>query len=106
MVEFQRWSHATPNPDSPSISDILQNIPKGEVARDIESRVPNSIETKEEAMALRWALDYHIPLSIVRENDYPWILVPYERLVTSGEAEVRRIFEFIGEPPHPRRSST
>jgi hypothetical protein len=98
MMEFGKWGHATPNQDSPSLSHVLESLPTSVVDR-VRDRLPESVDTKEEALALRWALDYHIPFYLHEESGHPWILVPYERLVSSGKEEVERIFEFLGERP-------
>lgn len=98
MKEFGKWSHATPDPNSPSQEDVLASLPPY-IVDSVRDRLPKSIETKEEVLALRWALDYHIPFYTHREFGYPWILVPYERLVAARKEEVARIFEFLGERP-------
>lgn len=54
--------------------------------------------TPEEKLAVTWCLDHYIPLS--EETPHPWLLVSYERLVTDGEAEMRRIYDMIAcDPP-------
>jgi hypothetical protein len=100
MCEFRRWSHATPDRSFPSLDHVLEGVPS-HVVDQVQDRLPESIDTKEEALALRWALDYHIPFYLNREYGYPWILVPYERLVASGETEVKRVFNFLEECPPP-----
>lgn len=45
----------------------------------------------EEILALRWCMRYFVPLAL--EQPFPFVLVCYERLVRSGESEIKRLFE-------------
>jgi hypothetical protein len=38
-----------------------------------------------------WCLDHYVPLIQHADGAYPWILVPYERMVTQGREELRRV---------------
>lgn len=73
-----------------------------ELADEIRDRVPTPIENKKEALALRSAVDYYIPLHFHSDFGHPWILVPYERLVSSEKQEIKRIFQYVGTQPPPQ----
>ena len=47
-------------------------------------------------LATIWCLDHYIPLLFHAEDDCPWTLVPYERLVAFGEEELQRLMDAIG----------
>ncbi|MCS4122723.1 hypothetical protein [Salinibacter ruber] len=83
MQRYGNWAYATLTPDAPSFSHIEKALPDV-LVNDIRSRLPNLPTSKEEMLALRWALDYYIPFFVHRDAGHPWILVPYERLVASG----------------------
>jgi hypothetical protein len=42
-----------------------------------------------------WCLDHYVPLIHHADGDYPWVLVPYERMVTRGREELRRVTETL-----------
>ena len=56
----------------------------------------DGLTTREEILAAMWALDHYLPLVAHAKNHFPWILVPYERLVTRGRAEVERVVDALG----------
>lgn len=91
MQRYGNWAYVTPTPDTPSLASIANGLPDDFVA-DIRNRLPAPLTSKEDMLALRWALDYYIPFFVHRDAGYPWILVPYEQLVTSGSEELRRLF--------------
>lgn len=53
------------------------------------------VETLPEALAAKWSLDHYVPLIHHAREEHPWILVPYERLVTQGQNELRRITDAL-----------
>ena len=55
--------------------------------------IVNSVQTREEALAVDWCIDYAVPLAA--EKPHPWILVTYEKLVREGEKELQRLFNAI-----------
>ena len=59
--------------------------------RDEFELVLENIETRTEALATMWCLDHYVPLIQHADGVYPWILVPYERMVTQGREELRRV---------------
>jgi hypothetical protein len=91
--------------------DYLQ----GENAREIaapEGGLPKSLQdpfepvlenitTKTQALATLWCLDHYIPLVLHAEKGYPWILVPYERLLAHGHDELLRVTESVGVTATP-----
>lgn len=95
MQRYGNWAYATPTPDAPSFSHIEEGLPD-DIVDDIRSRLPHLPTSKEEMLALRWALDYYIPFFVHRDAGYSWTLVPYERLVASGPEELRRLFRRLG----------
>jgi hypothetical protein len=71
--------------------------------RYVRSHLPHlaarvdALRHEEEARALTWALDQHVPLaSPLRDR---WLLLPYERMVTRGEAELGRVCAHLGLEP-------
>jgi hypothetical protein len=42
-------------------------------------------------LATMWCLDHYVPLIHHADASYPWVLVPYERMVRRGREELRRI---------------
>lgn len=60
-----------------------------ESLQDVFRPILDRVSTHVKVLATLWCLDQHLPL--VHHNSYPWILVPYERLVTCGRKELRRV---------------
>lgn len=94
-------------PDTPPYYDILPT--KKGVLRDASEIVGSdstileklkNIETKEEILAASWCLDNYIPLN--HSKPYPWTTVFYEKLISEGKEEMKRIFESICENEIPR----
>jgi hypothetical protein len=48
-----------------------------------------------EVLAVHWCLDHYVPLLQHAEEGFPWVLVPYERLVTQGIEELRRVTDAL-----------
>jgi hypothetical protein len=59
--------------------------------QEVFGPVLRRIETKVEVLATMWCLDHYVPLVHHASGMYPWVLVPYERMVTRGHEELRRI---------------
>lgn len=78
---------------SPSDGHSFQ-VPKE--LQDKFGSVLASIKTKLDEMVAIWCLDYYIPLIHYAPQGYPWVLVPYERLVTRRTEEVSRILNSLG----------
>lgn len=54
------------------------------------------VKTWEELLASSWCMDtYHI---VSVSKNPPWVLVPYEKLVTSGEPVLKSLLSFYGLP--------
>jgi hypothetical protein len=53
------------------------------------------IETRTEALATLWCIDHYVPLVQHADGSYPWMLVPYERLVARGREELRRMADAL-----------
>jgi len=58
------------------------------------------IRTREEVLAFEWALQTYIPLH--QTKPHPWCLTSYERLVTNGPEELRRLFQYLDQPIPPK----
>lgn len=95
MQKYGAWYYATPTGAAPSLNHIEEGLPDSLVQK-VRERLPGQPTTKEEMLALRWTLDHYIPFSVHEEAGYPWTLVPYERLVTTGREELERVFGRIG----------
>lgn len=59
----------------------------------------DSLSTRLEVLAAVWCLDYYLPLIEHRDENPPWILMPYERLVTRGEEELERVLDTLNVSP-------
>ena len=100
MKKYGAWYYATPTGEPVRLEHLLEGLPTA-IEQDIRSRVQKPPETKEEMLALRWAIDHYLPFYVHEKSGYPWTLVPYERLVGSGREELDRIFTAFGEEvPH------
>lgn len=53
------------------------------------------LRSEAEIWAMSWGLDHVVPFSLHANGQYPWTLVPYERLVTNGEGELQRLFSYL-----------
>jgi len=58
------------------------------------NRIFERITTLEELLAFEWAIQTLVPLSSPNRR---WEITSYERLVTSGEEELKRLFKYLGE---------
>jgi len=67
-----------------------------ESLRDVFGPVLDRIETQVEVLATMWCLDHYVPLIHHADGLYPWVLVPYERMVRRGREELRRITTALG----------
>jgi hypothetical protein len=59
--------------------------------RDVFGPILERIETQVEALTTMWCLDHYVPLVHHADGPYPWVFVLYERMVTRGRKELRRI---------------
>jgi hypothetical protein len=78
--------------------DINSEKALGQVPDSVRNRFADAlgrVSTRVEMMAVRWCLDYFIPLIEYADRGHPWVLVPYERLVLNGERELRRILSTL-----------
>ena len=67
----------------------------GEISQSVRTQLPDigPLTTSAEIWATVWCVDYFIPLQVhSRRNFYPWMLIPYERIVAQGEKELKRLF--------------
>ena len=59
--------------------------------QDTFAPILDRIDTQVEALATMWCLDHYVPLVHHADGSYPWVLVPYERMVKRGREELRRV---------------
>jgi LPS sulfotransferase NodH len=57
--------------------------------------VLSSLSTTEDVLAAHWCLDQYFPL-YEGASPFPGLIVPYEKLVLDGLAELRRVFNHLG----------
>jgi len=79
----------------PKKEDVLNEIKE---IKMFDSNLINKIQkldATEEILAASWALDNFIPLNY--SKPYPWKTIFYENLVNSGEGELNKIFNHLGQ---------
>jgi hypothetical protein len=74
---------------SPAEQVFGRNLPE-RIRKRFEG-VLSSVDHRYEVLAHLWALDYKIAFFDDQDTIHPWVLVPYERLLTDGTRELRRI---------------
>jgi len=85
----------------------LENLGDSTVDRVFGRNLPTSVrhrfadavsaaDWREEVLAHLWALDYHMAFFGGEDSIHPWVLVPYERLLTQKTDELKRIVEALG----------
>jgi hypothetical protein len=68
-----------------------------ESLRDPFEPILNNLSSRVGVLATHWCLDHYVPLvHHGGDAEPPWVLVPYERLVVEGRAELRRITNALG----------
>lgn len=75
------------------------NVPGGAIPHELYDEFENvldSVSTRAESLAVLWSLDCHIALQNHSQGEWPWILVPYERMLTNGEQELSRLASLLG----------
>jgi hypothetical protein len=55
------------------------------------------VSTPVEILATRWCLNY-LPLITREDNNKKWLTVSYESMLLHRDLELKRIFEFLGQP--------
>ena len=96
-VIASQLAHGGWDPDK-VVHDLDSDAALGEVPSDLRNEfndILSSLETRIDVMTAVWCLDYYIPLIRYADHGYPWILVPYERLVLDGYTEIERIFSYL-----------
>jgi hypothetical protein len=63
--------------------------------RDPFEPIFERIETRTEALATLWCIDHYVPLVHHADGSYPWMLIPYERLVARGREELCRVADAL-----------
>ena len=97
MLQQGAWKESRLRGHGPSRAEqALHGGTLPEALRDPFEPVLERITTQAEVLAVHWCLDHYVPLLQHTEDGYPWALAPYERLVTRGIEELRRITEALG----------
>jgi len=97
MLKHGGWgpAHLENRGDTP-----LEQALGGPIPDELYGRFAPSLEGIEshiDILAHMWALDYHVAL-FGQGRFYPWVLVPYERLVMEKIDELKRILNVLGVP--------
>ncbi|MCS4188215.1 hypothetical protein GGP48_002929 [Salinibacter ruber] len=66
--------------------------------RNVFDPILDRVQTRVQALATMWCLDHYVPLLHHSSGTYPWGLVPYERLLTHGQDELRRVTDSLDVP--------
>lgn len=97
MLQQGAWKESRLRGHGPTRAEqALHGETLPDALRDPFEPVLERITTQVEVLAVHWCLDHYVPLLQHVECGYPWVLAPYERLVTQGEEELRRIAEALG----------
>ncbi|MDQ8184962.1 sulfotransferase [Pelagicoccus sp. SDUM812002] len=95
MLKYGQWDFDFRQRIQESDSPLrLDNLP--DETRSTFEPVVAAVQSLEEMLAAIWALDYYIPLRHIESP--PWLLLPYERLVKRGEAELVRVTHGLDVP--------
>jgi hypothetical protein len=85
--------------ETPADRVLGRNVPV-DLRNQLQSHL-GRIEHRFETLAYMWALDYYLAFFEEPVSTFPWILVPYERLVSQQGKELRRILSALGEDMSP-----
>jgi len=98
MLRYGAWDPARLREQSPVKFQFETSMLEGLPADFVERFGPRLKEVREpyEMMAHLWAMDYHMAFFAQGDGDFPWILVPYERLVSQSRREIDRITRELG----------
>lgn len=98
MLRYGQWEQASVQQRHEEDSALyINHLP--ESVQKVFHPILDRISTHAEVLATLWCLDQH--LSLVHHNSYPWILVPYERLLLHGREELKRIATALGVELNP-----
>ena len=96
MLRYGQWDMWTSefvqkNKHNTSNALCIDHLP--ESVREVFAPIQERVSTPTEILAMMWCLDHYIPL--VHNKIYPWILVPYERLIKNNHKELVRITDAL-----------
>ena len=93
---FTGYSHIIPpfNNRNPTINEIVSEAKKIDFIHDKTLNKLKKLNKIEEVLAVTWCIDNMIPLN---EKKPKWSTIFYEKLVLEGEAELKSLFNRIGE---------
>lgn len=92
MMKYGNW-------DEYQTTISRSTVPGGAIPPELYDEfegVLDSVSTQVECLAVLWSLDYHIALHRHSHEGWPWILVPYERMLTNGGQELSRLASLLG----------
>jgi hypothetical protein len=97
MIRYGQWDKWTPeffhsNRQDPASSVCISQLP--DAVQHVFAPVIERVSTQAEALTVIWCLDHYLPL--IQADNHPWILVPYERLITNSHKELTRITDALG----------
>ena len=96
MLQQGAWKESRLRGHGPSRAEqALHGGSLPEALRDPFEPVLKRITTQTEVLAVHWCLDHYVPLLQHAEEGFPWVLAPYERLVTQGIEELRRVTDAL-----------
>jgi hypothetical protein len=90
QMEHGSWSHISKKNKTAPV-EVFEQYPRLE-------KLYKKLDKLEELLAFEWALQTYVPLMNYRES---WFFTTYEYLLTEGNREVNRLFNYLDEPlPH------
>lgn len=96
MLRHGGWSRNILNEMGDTVEkQVCGNYLPESIKKEFLSKIKKA-DKRYEVLAHIWALDYFIAL-IYDNRKYPWVLIPYERLISKEEEEINRILKSIGE---------
>lgn len=94
MLRHGNWTDASKEGMGPrEFVEPADGLPSS--LRDPFEPILERIENRTEALATLWCIDHYVPLVQQARGSYPWMLVPYERLVARGREELDRVAEAL-----------
>lgn len=97
MLKFGAWNPPLQPEDAehPGRWNLLETLPPS-LGEQFRTDILNSHEPYE-MMAHLWAIDYHTAFFGQTSGEFPWVLTPYERIVSRGQPEIRRVLRALGK---------
>jgi hypothetical protein len=93
MLRHGSWTDDEKGIEDQQFADPPGGLPAS--LQDPFGPILEGIETRTEALATLWCIDHYVPLVQQTNGSYPWLLVPYERLVARGREELHRVADAL-----------